>query len=211
MKKITSIIALLALGTASIFAREVKISVGAGENWKGKHTPQFAIWLEDTEGNYISTLYATGKASKKSWIFAPKEGRPESLPVWYHASKQNTSKGKQAKKSNESLGLDAVTSATPKGGIIFNAEIPDTKCLIKAEFNGSYDYNEFYTKENSGVNGQPSLVYAAVIAESESEEVKLSFTGTGSLDGSDGKIHTDTQGLTTASSIVRLTAVTFPE
>ena len=211
MKKITSIITLLALGTASIFAREVTISVGAGESWKGRHGPQFAIWLEDTEGNYISTLYATKKASKKSWIFAPKEGRPESLPVWYHASKQDPRKGKEAKKANAALELDAVTSATPKGGIVFNSEIPESKCLIKAEFNVSFDYNEFYTKENSTDNGQPSLVYAAVISESESEEVKLAYTGTGSLDGSDGKIYTDTQGLTTATSIVKLTTVSFPK
>ena len=65
MKKITSIITLLALGTASIFAREVTISVGAGESWKGRHGPQFAIWLEDTEGNYISTLKTAGKTSGK--------------------------------------------------------------------------------------------------------------------------------------------------
>jgi hypothetical protein len=36
-------------------------------------------------------------------------------------------------------------------------------------------------------------------------------TGTGLLDGSDGKIYTDTQGLTTATSIVKLTTVSFPK
>lgn len=211
MKKIVSAAAVLILGASALFAREVKISVGAGENWKGRHTPQFAVWLEDTEGNYIRTLYVTAKASKKNWIFAPSEGRPESLPVWYHASKQDTRKGKEAQKANEFLGLDAVTSATPKGGIIFEDEIEDTSCIIKAEFNLSFDYNEFYTKKNSSDNGQPSVVYQAELTEGESEEVKLNFAGTGSLDGSDGQIHKDTEGLTTATSIVKLTAVTFPK
>ena len=211
MKKITSIIAILVLGTSALFAREITISVGAGENWKGRHSPQFAVWLEDMEGNYIKTLYVTAKASKKSWIFAPKRGRPESLPVWYHASKQDTRKGKEAQKANNFLGLDAVTSATPKGGIIFNQEIEDTDCIIKAEFNVSFDYNNFYTKKNSSDNGQPSLVYQAEIRKGESEEVKLTFAGSGSLDGSDGLIHRDTEGITTASSIVKITRVTFPQ
>ena len=146
MKKITSIIAAFFLVSAAVFPREAKISVGAGENWKGKHTPQFAIWLEDNEENYLKTLYVTGKASKISWIFAPKEGRPESLPVWYHASKHEMAKpGKKSKESSKS-DFDAVTSATPKGGIIFTAEIPEQACIIKAEFNSSFDYNDFYTK-----------------------------------------------------------------
>ena len=211
MKKITSIIAALFLASAAVFPREAKISVGAGENWKGKRTPQFAIWLEDSEGNYLKTLYVTGKASKISWIFAPDEGRPESLPVWYYASKRETTKSGKKSKGTSKSELDAVTSATPKGGIIFTAEIPEQACIIKAEFNGSYDYNDFYTKKNSGVNGQPSVIYGAGISENQKEEVKLSFKGSGSLDGSDGEIHTETEGLTTAKSIVKITTVTFPK
>lgn len=57
------------------FSREIKVSVIPGVSWNKKHTPQFAIWLEDTEGNYISTLYVTKKAFKRNWIFAPKEGQ----------------------------------------------------------------------------------------------------------------------------------------
>ena len=209
MKKITSIIAFLALGTAAVFAREVTISVGAGENWKGNHAPQFALWLEDTKGNYLQTLYVTGKASKKNWVFSPDEGRPESLPVWYHASSHESLKSGKNDKTSKNLDLDAVTSATPKGGIIFKAEIPEETCVIKAEFNTSFDYNETFTKKNSGVNGQPSVVYEANIPENEKEEIRLNFAGTGSIDGKDGKICRETEGLTTAKSIVKLTALVF--
>ena len=125
------------------FAKEITISVGAGENWKAKREPQVAIWLEDTDGNYIKTLYVTERASHKSWIMGPKEGRPESLPVWYHASKF-----KPSKNTTPDIKLDAVTSATPKGGIIFNAELENKTYVLKAEFNTSFDYNDFYTKKN---------------------------------------------------------------
>lgn len=211
MKKSIALFALLATVLGQLSAREVKISVGAGESWKDGHIPQFAVWLEDTEGNYLKTLYITKKASRKSWIFCPQEGRPESLPVWYHASKHETAKIKAKNKSDNDLQIDAVTSATPKGGITFTASITDEPCVVKAEFNKSFDYNEFYTKANSTDNGQPSLIYAAVVQNGETQELKLEFAGTGSIDGSDGEIHTNTENLTTAKNIVKIATLTFSE
>ncbi|WP_027729080.1 DUF2271 domain-containing protein [Treponema sp. C6A8] len=195
-----SLICLIFLGAISAFAREIKISVLPGQNWSSKHSPQFAIWLEDTEGNYIETLYVTEKASKKSWIFAPKEGRPESLPIWYHSSKKDFIKGQE---KNAILPLDAVTGATPKTGIQLSKTIPDKPCIIKAEFNVSFDYNDTYTKSNSSVNGQPSVLYEAKISENADEEISLTYSGTGSVDGTDGKIYKTTPGLTTAISIIK--------
>ena len=189
------------------FSREVTISVGAGEHWKAKREAQCAVWLEDENGNFLRTLYVTQRASKRNWIFSPKDGRPESLPVWYHASKNESAKKPAAKKEDA---LDAVTSATPKGGVIFTAQIPDTACTIKAEFNTSFDYNDFYTKENSGVNGQPSVIYAAKIPSdlATGAELRLEYCGYGSVDGTSGEILTqNTAGLTTALSIVKSACV----
>lgn len=205
MKKLIATINLMIFGLGMLCAKDITISVGAGQNWKQKREPQAAVWLEDINGNYIKTLYVTERASHKSWMMSPKEGRPESLPVWYHASKFEP-----AKNAAPAMELDAVTSATPKGGIIFDAKLEDKTYVIKAEFNTSFDYNDSYTKKNSGVNGQPSVIYEAVIPadfNKSSEEIRLSFTGTGSLDGSDGLIHKDTTGLTTAGTIVKLVAV----
>ena len=210
MKKIIFMLMLVA-GIGSIYAKEITVSVGAGQHWKQKSEPQFAVWLEDADGNYIKTIYVTGKASKKSWVFSPKEGRPESLPVWYNASKQGAG---AAGSADDGQQLDAVTSATPKGGVIFSTEIEDKSYIIKAEFNTSFDYNDFYTKKSTGVNGQPSVVYSAEIPEGfskESGEIKLAFAGCGSLDGSDGELHADDSNLTTAKSIVKLVAVTAAE
>ena len=89
--------------TFGAFAREITVSVGAGENWKAKREPQFAVWLEDSSGNFVRTLYVTKKASQKRWLFCPDNGRPESLPVWYHASKTNSAKNTEEIFKNESI------------------------------------------------------------------------------------------------------------
>jgi len=202
MKKACAVIGILLLGTA-IFAREATVSIGAGKNWKEKMASQCAVWLEDANGNYVRTLYVTQRASKRNWIVGPKAGRPESLPVWYHAAHYESAKGAPGNSD-----VDAVTAATPKGGVVFTAEIGDGTYVIKAEFNTSFDYNDFYTKKNSGVNGQPSVVYEAKIPSGAGGEIALSLTGTGSEDGSDGKIYTDVSKLTTAKTIVDKVIVT---
>ena len=199
MKKIFAFIFIIS-GFTSVFARGIKIEIVPGENWKSKMEAQTAVWLEDLDGNYLETLYVTNKAGKKSWIFGPKEGRPEALPVWYHASKYSPKKDQN--NSSSELKLDAVTSATNKSTLIFTREIGDGPYIIKAEFNTSFDYNDSYNKNNSGVNGQPSVIYEAKI-DKNSGELVLNFSGTGSLDGTDGNIHKDTKGLTTAKSIVK--------
>ncbi|MBP5706895.1 MAG: DUF2271 domain-containing protein [Spirochaetales bacterium] len=205
MKKIFCLLTLLSI-LSSAFAAEMTVSIGAGENWKSKHNPQFAVWLEDNDGNFLCTLLVTERASRKNWIFGPKQGRPESLPVWYHVSKNQTAD--KTEQSSDMSKIDDVTSATPKGGTVFKAEIGSVPCKIKAEFNTSFDYNDSYTKKNSGVNGQPSVVYGAEIpADFSSGEIVLEFLGTGSLDGSDGIIHEGTEGLTTSLKIVKAVAI----
>lgn len=214
MKKIISTI-LIFMTFGAAFAREINIKVRPGQHWKEKREPQIALWLEDSQGNYIRTLYVTERAGHKSWIFGPKEGRPESLPVWYGASKSGSAASKaEASPSAESTSsapspslsrsLDAVTGATPKSELSLTVQIEDGDYIIKAEFNNSFDYNDFYTKKSSGVNGQPSVVYSAKIPANltAGQEITLDFAGTGSLTGGDGSISKNTQNLTTAKEIV---------
>ena len=56
-------------------AKEVTVSVGAGEHWKEKREPQFAVWLETADGVFLRTLYVTSRASKKKLDFQS-ERRP---------------------------------------------------------------------------------------------------------------------------------------
>lgn len=65
---------------------------------------QVAVWIEDTKGNYICTLYATEFTASGGYA-----QRPEALPQWFKKSNW-----KNAKKSE----VDAVSSATKKPGTI---------------------------------------------------------------------------------------------
>ncbi|MBO4404903.1 MAG: DUF2271 domain-containing protein [Treponema sp.] len=201
MKK-TAVLILASVAAATLYAQEIKITVEPGNYWLKEREPQAAVWLEDEDGNYLRTLYVTKKAEKKSWFFSPKEGRPESLPVWYHAASYDAAKS--AKPETHQEALDAVTSATKKTVLSFSTQIEEDKAyVIRAEFNTSYDYNDFYTKKNSGVNGQPSVIYSEKIPAGFSGSTTLKLCGTGSLSGNDGKIYPFAKEITTAGTIVK--------
>ena len=68
----------------------------------GSASNQFAVWVEDVDGNLIKTLYATGYTANGGY-----KNRPDSIPLWVEKSSlPNMQK-------NE---VDAITSATPKAG-----------------------------------------------------------------------------------------------
>lgn len=91
---------------------KVRVLVTPGSEWKEKFPPQFALWIQDSDGNFSRTIFATKRASKKKWIFAPKDGRPESLPVWYHSCENFY----VPESKNE---MDAVSSALQKAALMF--------------------------------------------------------------------------------------------
>jgi hypothetical protein len=63
---------------------------------------QFAVWIEDTQGRYIKTLYATRFTAAGGW-----QKREYSLPLWV---KQSNLEGMNKTQ------VDALTGATPKSG-----------------------------------------------------------------------------------------------
>jgi hypothetical protein len=188
----------------SIISDGIELTIEIGEHWFGKmkififsvkKTPQLAVWIEDDQGNYVSTITATGKSVKNNWKSAPKEGRPEALPVWNH------------KRQNSTEEIDIVSSATPKGtvdiqidnGLLTNGH----EYNVYLEVNHSFDYNDYWTENNSGVNGQPSLVYHAKFIAGTSGRIKLNPIGHGSVDGSNGNIVYELDTLTTALTIIK--------
>jgi hypothetical protein len=185
---------------------KVELITEPGEYWQSKinffifsikKNPQFAAWIEDNNGNYISTITVSGKSAKGNWISAPKEGRPEALPIWNHRQQNNLV-------TND---LDVVSSATSKGS--FETRIDNESLVIGntynvfLEINHSFDYNDIWTKDNSGVNGQPSLVYHTQFVAGQSGRISLVPIGHGSVDGSDGNIIKGLENFTTALNIVR--------
>lgn len=169
MKKTCALIFLTIL-TASIWAEKISVAVNPGKYYS-KRSPQIAIWIENSEGKYVDTLFVTKKASSNKWIGSPKDGRPESLPDWYRAKGQNPA----VKISKDEV--DATTSATPKKGIIIEKNINLEKgkeYTIKCQVNQSFDYNIYYNKINSGVNGQPAVLYSgSIIPNGKEIEIKL--------------------------------------
>jgi hypothetical protein len=219
MKKLTIVIGLLAClavincttentkGNITGTPSNMELVVEPGANWISKmkillfiyknNNPQLASWIEDNEGNYILTITISEKSAREKWISAPKEGRPEALPVWSYRQQNST----------VTNALDTVTSATIKGsfeaGINRDLLITGNTYSVFLEVNHSYDYNNYWTKNNSGVNGQPSLIYHAQFVAGQQGEISLVPIGHGSVDGSDENIIRELENFTTALSIIQ--------
>jgi hypothetical protein len=164
--------------------------------------PQVAVWLEGPDGSFIDTLYVTELAVSKNYTTAPKQGRPEALPVW-SALKQGSA--------------DAVSSPTTVGNAVsygngLAARLPAGEYVVKLETNRSYDWNDTFTKKTTGVNGQPSLIYEAKLSVGKGP-AKTSFLpiGTGSVDGSDGSVLPGLEGIDTALSLFSAMDVAYLE
>lgn len=220
---IGTIVVGLLVCSAGLYASEpakegtLTVTITPGASWKTERDPQFAVWVEKADGTYVTTLYVTQRAAKKNWLFAPKGGRPESLPVWYHAvgNAAVVMKAQQA-----SGGTDALTSATPgaAGDVKKTVQLAAGEVyVVKVEVNHSFDYNESWPKnakkgsvQYSGVNGQPSVVYAGTLdvrsagtgTDYADVQTALIPAGTGAVDGRDGNLHDDLGKLTTALQIV---------
>ena len=202
------------------------IRIEAGSSWlhdfplflwfKQKNRPQFAVWIEDAEGNYIETLYVTKKAATEGWIFNGGNRRKEALPYWAHRRGTLYSDGIMLPTKDNPL-PDTLTSATPKGSASLSVEMPKDRnsIVLAAEFNHSIDFNDAFpidavegTPAYSGGkmgSGQPSLVYRAGIDLSDAgsgKEVVLELAGHSSADGNTANLFTDLSGLTTALDIV---------
>jgi hypothetical protein len=212
MKKIIILFTIL-FSVSSLFAQPAEtlsVTITPGTAWNKKRGPQHAVWIEKADGTFVTTLFATQRAVKNNWLFAPKGGRPESLPVWYHAS------GKTAAENGNRTYTDVISSATPSQKKTYSKTLQfaaDTIYVVKVEVNNSFDYNEYWPKKAkktdqnySGVNGQPSVVYSGIITpqlkNNSLAKIELRPAGTGSVNGSDGIIHDNLNSLTTALLII---------
>lgn len=222
---------LLALGCAcnnelvQYRTDDLKINIEKGDGWlhdfplfmgiNKKNPPQIAIWLEDGNGHYLSTVYVTHKIATQSWISAGKNRRKEALPHWCY------SRGVRYADSlylptKESPFVDGMTGATPQGS--FNVRLVPLSGLkqftVKIEINHSTDFNEAFPKSAAPGNpnysggkmgsGQPALVYAASVdLTTGTKEFEALLVGHSSPDGSNGEVTPDVSKITTALHIVK--------
>lgn len=206
-------------------SNDLKISIEKGKEWLHdfplflginiKNPPQIAIWAEDTEGHYLSTVYVTHKIATQSWQASGGNRRKEALPYWCHQRGIKYDDGLYLP-TKKSPVTDGITGATPKGS--FNVKMISTgklrKFIVKIEINHSTDFNEAFPKSakegdanysgGKEGSGQPALVYAAEIDLTSGEKKFVAeLIGHSSPDGSDGAITTDISSLTTALNIVK--------
>lgn len=211
---ITGILLVFAILLPLAAEQRISVQVEPGEHWHSrmwilifpvKKSPQLAVWIETTQGEYVDTLTVTGRTAEQNWRSAPEGGRPESLPVWTNAA--------------AAADLDAASSATPEGRVQMEMNLsglePGRQYVIRAEVNHSFDYNERWPKKAregdpgySGVNGQPSIVYEGILTYEPGYRVVLQPTGQGSVNGLDGICKKDLDGLTTALDIVEAITLT---
>jgi hypothetical protein len=190
-------------GPASGAAESYQIEAVAGRSYEHvkwffilpvKLTPQIAVWVEDAEGRILTTIYVTRKAAEASWSGGAEE-RPGALPIYSHRLTDSEA--------------DVISGATPRAGkersLGWEARLtPGRSYTFYVEVNASFDYNERYTRENSGVNGQPSLLYAAHLSAGGSDRaVEFQLVGHGAVDGSSGAAYSDTEGITDARQILK--------
>ena len=87
--------------TLNAVSGEVTISFDY-EKQSGYASNQFAVWIEDTDGKYIKTLYATRYTASGGY-----KDRPDSIALW--VKKSNLASMKKSE-------VDAITSAMPSTG-----------------------------------------------------------------------------------------------
>ena len=78
-------------GISRIDSNDLKISIEKGEEWmhdfplflgiNKKNPPQIAIWTEDMEGHYLSTIYVTHKIATQSWQASGGNRRKEACHI----------------------------------------------------------------------------------------------------------------------------------
>ena len=204
---------------------DVKICIEQGEQWlhdfplflgiNKKNPPQIAIWLEDTQGNYLSTVYVTHKITTQSWQASGGNRRKEALPHWCYSRGVKYDDGLYLPTKKEPL-IDGISGATPHESfdIKLNPATALKKFVVKIEINHSTDFNEAFPKSakdgeanysgGKEGSGQPAIVYAANVDLSKSEKsFEANLMGHSSPDGSSGEVNKDTSGLTTALHIVK--------
>ncbi len=171
--------------------------------FKPKSRPSFGIWVKDRGNGHTTPVFVTRKAGLDKWTFTAK--RPEAIPVWYGI------RDGQAVDRNPAIDIDAISSATPKGeSATIYWEIPPQfqghVLEIYIEANNSFDFNPYYTpKKNapqySAANGQPSLVWRAVVDPQNTPKTPVTpqLVGHGELFGKTGRIYSDLGKITTAA------------
>jgi hypothetical protein len=181
--------------------------------------PLMAVWVEDTAGNYIQTLYVA--QSIATGIFAHGDNttgqwtkgeirRPAALPYWSHKRGVVAADGLYMPTPDHPV-PDAYTGATPQNDFILNTRLDKDGPKVfnvLLEINQPWDWNEYWTNTKYmddyeyKTSSQPAVVYLATIdLNSNAKEVEMKPIGHSHYSGKDGNLYPDITTLTTALQI----------
>jgi len=183
--------------------------------------PLMAVWVEDTEGNYVQTLFVAeslgkgifqhGDATSGKWLPADIR-RPAALPVWSHSRGVIEPDGLFVP-TPENAVADAYTGATPLISFILDTRLDKPglrKFYVLFEINQTWDWNEYWTNNKYPDDNvyktscQPSLIYRALVDLDDGiNEYEMKLIGRGHHSGKNGEIYTDLETMTTALNITR--------
>jgi hypothetical protein len=194
---------------------EIKINFTPGKSF---NHPLIAFWIEDMNGNYIQTVYASksittgifkyGVYEKGEWKPGERR-RPASLPYWLHKLGKITTDGYFLPSPENPL-PDAYTGATPQSSFVVKFVVPSNLKQFKLfmEINQPWDWNNFWHNNKFpgdaeyATSAQPALVYSTDIhTGAKGAKFFLKPIGHSHYSGASGELFSDISTLTTALNI----------
>ena len=187
--------------------------------FRGRHKPQMVIWLENSNSDYVSTIYMTQSAAAGDWSTDHDGFRPSCFPVWSHRRGVQTAPGYYMPTREKPL-EDGITGATPSRNFQINwswpADLDPGKYSVWMEVNTSYDYNAKFNQINPDseirhpFNGQPSIILSCAIDTTYQGHITdMNIVGHGDVKGNTGTIYHDLSGITSAVDMIRKVIVEF--
>lgn len=191
------------------------------EMLKGKahNHPTFAIWLEDSSGKYLQTLFVTKSLGQGIYKHGDKSGgtwkpgevrRRAALPYWTHRWNVKNEFGSYEPTPRNKV-PDAYSGATPDGSFRLstrsnNALIGQVKIVM--EINQPWDWNEYWTNAlypndiDYQASCQPAVVYSALVdMDNPGAIIEMKPIGHSHYSGNTGELYPDLSSITTALNI----------
>lgn len=202
-----------------LYSAEKKVSIVSFKINLGEQKCQLAIWVTDSKGSFVDTVYVTKAIAQNGLGNRPgglddKIGgaRISALPVWAHARGINSGNGNFYPSKDKPL-PDSITSATPKEGE-FKWEWHPTKPLKPGKYFYYIEVSKSFNKNDvhnySWYRGQPSVIWkGSFTAGNTVSEGKAQIIGHGHPAGADGKIYTDNSTLSTALKYIQSAEAKF--
>ncbi len=186
---------------------------------KAHNHPLMAIWIEDTTGQFIQTLYVAesigkgtfnhGKVQSGRWEPGPVR-RPAALPYWSHQRGIQAQDGLYTP-APENPVIDAYTGPTPQGNFLLKTKTNkdmDQPFKLLFEINQAWDWNDYWTTnkhpndKDYKTSGQPSIIYSVVINPNQPKNnYNLKAIGHSHYAGRTGKLYKDLSNISSALNI----------